>query len=297
MSVAERRDYSLVGAESVRAVQKGLAGAAWYMSPVPKEKMRELLERRDGPAVRDTPAVVRPADRLRRPGLRCSGASWWAVLPFAVYGVLYGSTSDSRWHEPLHGTAFKTDWLNNALVSTGLVHGHARGDALALEPHAASQRHDHRGARSGDCRSAAAATAAPAAEFLRRAEPAVLLQRPAPPLPAAQPPPRNGPTFPQSNSPGSIWEARIHLAIYAAVIALAFYDHSILPLDVRRPAQSLRLLADAHLRLYAARRPGRGRAGPPAQLPHGLHEPREPLPVLEHELSPRAPHVPAGALL
>ena len=41
--------------------------------------------------------------------------TWWAVLPFMLYGVLYASTSDSRWHEPGHGTAFKTDWMNNAL--------------------------------------------------------------------------------------------------------------------------------------------------------------------------------------
>ena len=31
------------------------------------------------------------------------------------YGVLYASTSDSRWHESGHGTAFKTDWMNDAL--------------------------------------------------------------------------------------------------------------------------------------------------------------------------------------
>ena len=30
-----------------------MADARWYASPVPKEKMRELLERRDGPAIRD----------------------------------------------------------------------------------------------------------------------------------------------------------------------------------------------------------------------------------------------------
>ena len=29
--------------------------------------------------------------------------------------MIYASTSDSRWHESNHGTAFKTDWLNNAL--------------------------------------------------------------------------------------------------------------------------------------------------------------------------------------
>jgi len=37
------------------------------------------------------------------------------VLPYLVYAALYGSTSDSRWHESSHGTAFKTDWMNNAL--------------------------------------------------------------------------------------------------------------------------------------------------------------------------------------
>ena len=29
--------------------------------------------------------------------------------------MLYASTSDSRWHEAGHGTAFRTDWMNNAL--------------------------------------------------------------------------------------------------------------------------------------------------------------------------------------
>jgi fatty acid desaturase len=34
---------------------------------------------------------------------------------FACYGVLYGSASDSRWHECGHGTAFKTRWMNDAV--------------------------------------------------------------------------------------------------------------------------------------------------------------------------------------
>ena len=37
------------------------------------------------------------------------------MLPYALYAVLYASTSDSRWHEAGHGTAFKTDWMNNVL--------------------------------------------------------------------------------------------------------------------------------------------------------------------------------------
>ena len=114
MSRAEWKDYSLTGPESVRAVERGLAGAVWYSPPVPQEKMRALRERRNGPAIRDT--------LLWFGLLICFGilafllwGSYWAILPLLAYGVIYGSTSDSRWHEPLHGTAFRTDWLNAAL--------------------------------------------------------------------------------------------------------------------------------------------------------------------------------------
>ena len=47
-------DYSLVGVNSKIAIEKGLAEADWYQSPVPRQTMRKLLERRDGPAIRDT---------------------------------------------------------------------------------------------------------------------------------------------------------------------------------------------------------------------------------------------------
>jgi fatty acid desaturase len=39
----------------------------------------------------------------------------WCVPFFLVYGVLYGSGGDSRWHECGHGTAFKTQWKNDAV--------------------------------------------------------------------------------------------------------------------------------------------------------------------------------------
>ena len=51
---ARRKDYSLVGRDTALAIDRGLAEADWYTSPVPRDVMRELLERRDGPAIRDT---------------------------------------------------------------------------------------------------------------------------------------------------------------------------------------------------------------------------------------------------
>jgi len=109
-------DYSLVGKDTARAVERGLAEATWYASPVPKEQMRELLQRRDGVAIRDT--IIWAALILVSgwAGYHLWQAGrWWAAVPFLIYGALYASTSDSRWHESSHGTAFKTDWMNNAL--------------------------------------------------------------------------------------------------------------------------------------------------------------------------------------
>jgi Na+-transporting NADH:ubiquinone oxidoreductase subunit F len=107
-------DYSLTGVNATLAIEKGLAEADWYQCAVPRATMRQLLDRRDGPAIRNT--------LLWFALIFASGfatyllwGTWWAILPYAFYSVLYASTSDSRWHETGHGTAFKTDWMNNAL--------------------------------------------------------------------------------------------------------------------------------------------------------------------------------------
>lgn len=107
-------DYSLVGEDAALAVQRGLADAKWYTSPVPREEMRKLLKRRNGPAIRDTLLWFALLFAFGAGGYILWG-SLWAIIPFAIYGVLYASVSDSRWHESSHGTAFKTDWMNNAL--------------------------------------------------------------------------------------------------------------------------------------------------------------------------------------
>ena len=54
MSQTIAPDYSLTGVNAIAAVEKGLAEAEWYTTPVPKAEMRKLLERRNGPAIRDT---------------------------------------------------------------------------------------------------------------------------------------------------------------------------------------------------------------------------------------------------
>lgn len=113
-----QRDYSLSGPENRRAVERGLATANWYSSPIPRKRLKELMQRKDGPAIRDTLIWFAALAVFGGLGVYFWG-TWWAVPAFAVYGVLYGSAGDSRWHECSHGTAFKTRWINEAVYQIG----------------------------------------------------------------------------------------------------------------------------------------------------------------------------------
>ncbi|MDP9136744.1 MAG: fatty acid desaturase family protein [Pseudomonadota bacterium] len=108
------RDYSLVGEDTRLAEERGLASAKWYQCPIPRKRLKELMQRRDGPAIRDT--IIWFGVMLGSGALAgYFWGSWWCVPFFAVYGILYGSSTDSRWHECGHGTAFKTRWMNDAI--------------------------------------------------------------------------------------------------------------------------------------------------------------------------------------
>jgi len=116
MSVAgyTKRDYSLVGLDTRRAEAEGLATAEWYHTPIPRKRMKELMQRSDERAMRD---IVIHAVAMVAAGVGgyLTWGSWWSVPFFIVYGVLYGSAMDSRWHECGHRTAFRTKWMNDVV--------------------------------------------------------------------------------------------------------------------------------------------------------------------------------------
>jgi Na(+)-translocating NADH:ubiquinone oxidoreductase F subunit len=115
-------DYSLIGENATKSIKLGLAEADWYQSPIPRKLMRKLLVRKDGPAIKDTLLllVILIATAL---GTIYFWGSWWVIIPYLIYAVFYSTSSDSRWHECSHGTAFKTDWMNNIVyeVSSFMV--------------------------------------------------------------------------------------------------------------------------------------------------------------------------------
>ena len=219
-------------------------------------------------------ALARPARAVRRRSASALWGTWWAIPFFIVYGVLYGSHRTSRWHECGHGTAFKTRWMNDVVYQIACFMIMREPDGLALEPHPASHRHHHRRPRPGDRRRCGRRTsssivlnlfglsAAPGdlASMVRHASGRLTAEEK---------------TFvPEMERPKVYRTARIWLAIYAAVDRrCAVTSGSWLPLMLIGPAAVLRRLAHVIVRPHPARRPCRGRARPPAELPHHLMNP------------------------
>ena len=124
------RDTSLTGPESAAAIRKGLANGKWYTPQIERATLKRLSRRDDWHALRDTAVLF---GILAATGYG-SVLAWRAgrALPFAAlfltYCVFYTSSGDSRWHECGHGTAFKTRWLNDALY-------HLASFMVFREPH------------------------------------------------------------------------------------------------------------------------------------------------------------------
>ena len=108
-----KRDYSLTGPSARSAVETGLASAEWYHTEIPRKAMKELMQRSDGPAIRDTVLWLSLLIVTTAAGIFLWG-SWWAVPFFFAYGTLYGSASDARARSrpchcrPAHGPGDET---------------------------------------------------------------------------------------------------------------------------------------------------------------------------------------------
>ena len=265
-----RPDYSLTGVNAALAIEKGLAEADWYQCPVPRETMRRLLVRRNGPAIRDTILWFALIFGAGYATYALWGA-WWAILPYAIYSVLYATTSDSRWHETGHGTAFKTDWMNNTLyeIASFML---MRESTLWRWSH---NRHHSDTIIVGRDREIAVPRPPDWKDLLMRFFnigtyrmyfKQVLMHC------AGRMSAEEKTYVPESEFPRVYLEARIyvgHLCIRHLALHLRA-QHP--PPHVRRPGRLFRRLAGAYLRSDSTRRPGGERSRPPPQLQDGVYE-------------------------
>ena len=109
-----RRDYGLAGPETKRARERGLVSAEWYKRPVPRARMNELMRRSDFPALWHILLWVALIVLFGVAAMLSRGA-WWAAPAFMAYCTILTGSSDARWHECGHRTAFKTQWLNSVV--------------------------------------------------------------------------------------------------------------------------------------------------------------------------------------
>ena len=228
-----KRDYSLLGEDARRAVECGLKAAEWYHTDLPRKEMKAFMQRADQPAIRDTLIWLGAMAVFAGLGI----AVWlmghpWLSLPFwLAYGVLYGSASDSRWHECGHGTAFRTQWMNDWVYQIASF-------MMIRNPYTWRWSHTRHHTDT----------------YIVGLDPEIALMRP-PALfklalnwfglidawnglgrmlynAAGRIHPEEATFIPESEQPKVIRVARIWTAIYAATIALALATQSMLPLMV-----------------------------------------------------------------
>lgn len=107
MGRERQKCYRITGEQGRRAVSLGLAtGSGWFRSDIERKRMKELMGRSDFPAARDTLLWFGLMAAFAAAGIAL-WRSWPAFVCFAIYGALYGTGADSRWHECSHLTAFK----------------------------------------------------------------------------------------------------------------------------------------------------------------------------------------------
>ncbi len=84
----------------------------WFSASVPRATLKTYMKRSDRDGwMNFGPWLVMLV--VSGVGAAYLWGSWWAIPAFFVYGTLY-SSSDARWHECGHGTAFRTRWVNDA---------------------------------------------------------------------------------------------------------------------------------------------------------------------------------------
>ncbi len=223
-----KRSYSLTGPERQKAIDKGLAGADWYRTEVDRKTLKSLMKRSDWPATRDTIAWLGLLALSGACGVLLWG-SWFAVPCFLVYGVLYTSAADSRWHECSHRTPFRTVWKNDIvyefasflMMRNSVVwrwsHTRHHTDTIivGLDPEIVGMRPPQLIVMCLNLFGIVAVPQSLAALF-RNAMGII--------------PPDEAEFVPQSERPKAIRVARIHTAIYLATLGTALWTWSILPL-------------------------------------------------------------------
>lgn len=222
------RDYALTGPEGLPAVSSGLTKPDWYRSPIEREALLQLMGRTNGRATIDL-AVWVTLLGVSGTWLVMSWMSWWSIPAAFIYGTLYGSACDARWHECGHRTAFASKGANEVVyhvasfmalrepVSWRWSHNRHHSETIIVgrDPEIAYPRPTSRRTILLECFGLLSARNE-FAKYLFNAR-GLLTSEEATYLPHRE------------NQRAIFW-GRLHLGIWASVIAVGVWQQSLLPL-------------------------------------------------------------------
>ena len=102
-----KKRYTLIGDND----HENVKNVRWFRPEIDVKDIRLLMEKSDKLALRDT--LIWLGVMFVSAFLAIMFSPSLLSVPFwLIYGVMYGSAADARWHECGHRTAFKTLWLN-----------------------------------------------------------------------------------------------------------------------------------------------------------------------------------------
>lgn len=108
------KNYSLSGGMERSNAESSITNPSWFRPKLDPTEIRSLMVKSDGIALRDT-LIWLGAMVLTASIAILLWPTLWSAPFWLVYGVLYGSAADSRWHECGHRTAFRTAWMNTVV--------------------------------------------------------------------------------------------------------------------------------------------------------------------------------------
>ena len=106
-----------VGTVWKEAIASGLANPHWFRPKVDPKEIRELSIKQDLRPTIDALIWLDTCNLWQPRRVYFSILVGFAMF-WLIYGVLYSSASDARWHECGHSTAFRTPWKNERFTKS-----------------------------------------------------------------------------------------------------------------------------------------------------------------------------------
>jgi fatty acid desaturase len=106
----------------------------WYVAPIPRKELKAFARRSDLPGILHFGGYFAALAGLGVAAYVLVGR-WWLFVPvYLAYSMVF-AFSEAAWHETVHGTAFKSRWLNRSVNFVASFMGH-RDVVLSTWSHA-----------------------------------------------------------------------------------------------------------------------------------------------------------------